>query len=255
MTDLEFEVLKKETDTLPFKYKLFSPCNTLAKGIILLVTPPDKTDFSHLDTVSSLLEGGYCVVSLIPDSRSIDLDGHVEGYCTLLDIIRKKYRFLPIIVFGSFLSSITARVLAEKESDRISGVILEKPCIPSISAVSAITARLICAVRGKDYSSDLLGNYGISLYSALSFLKRSKRINTEEAIADYPKHLSTLIVNSESDTLFEALDDVYVSHVEKAFAGSPEELIRCITDFADRVVSGVNDAMTSDRFIYRGTES
>jgi hypothetical protein len=237
---------------LEFLITITSPGDMLPKGVIMLCKPPHETTTllpnSEEDTY---INEGFVVASIYPCKTKNDLESMLIGYSTLIDMIRKKYRYLPIIAVGSELSSITVRELAHNERDRLSGVIITDHSVTLPSSFNLFLAKIICTFKGKDYRSNFLGKYDLSLYSAASYLKKAKEHNTADSINDFPKHMPTLLVNFKDDVLFDALDDAYVSGIEKAVSNNKNEYMQTVISFANKVVDGVNDAMTSDSFIYK----
>ena len=239
---------------LEFFYDILIPEESLPRGIFLVLPEPQNLSFNDPELLDEILKNGYCAAVMIPRKAGLELIDHIEACCTFIDIIRQKYKFLPIIALGTALASISARALGECEQDRISGLILAKPTFPKLSGFTKAYAKFICAIKGEEYHSGILGDYKAPLRTTLSFLQKANILDSEIGISEYPKHIPTLIINAENDLLFNSLDDAYVSLVEKATVSSRQEGLSLVFDFAQRVVQGVSDALSSDSFIYRGND-
>ena len=246
------KILCHNDTEFPFFYDILIPEEN-PRGILLVLPEPHNVSFNSPSFIDEILKNGYCAAVMIPQKTGLELIDHIEACRTLIDIIRQKYKFLPIIALGTDLASISARALGECEMDRISGLILAKPTFPKLSGFTKAYAKFICAIKGEEYRSGILGDYKAPLRTTLSFLQKANMLDSEIGIAEYPKHIPTLIINAENDILFNALDDAYVSLVEKASANSEQEGFPIVFDFVQRVVQGVSDALSSDSFIYRGT--
>ena len=243
---------------LGFTGYLTFPDGLLPRGIILMCPLPNKLMDKLPDEIVSTYTGkGFAVGEVHPlkDKKGkTDIQSMVIGYSALIDKIRGKYKYLPIIAIGSTLSTVAVRELAYRESERLGGVVLIEPTIPMPSKFTMYRAGLISFIEGKEYRSDILGEYGLTLHSTISYIKKAKELNSADSINNYPKHMPTLILNAEDDALFEALDNAYVSEVEKALCSGKAEQTERIISFIDSVIDGVNDALSSDSFIYRGTD-
>lgn len=239
-------------EDLGFVGHLTIPSLVLPKAIVLTLTLQDKTQNT---AISHYTDMGFIQAELSPtDNYKTDIENIVGAYSALIDRIRQKYKYLPIIATGADLSSIAVRELAHRESERLGGAVLVQPSVLMPSSLTLLRAEITSKLKGKNFVSDMLGSYGLPLASVISYLKKLKELDSPDSLNEYPKHIPTLIINAKDDTLFDALDDAYVSGVEKAVCTNDKELENTITGFLNSVVEGVNDAISTDSFIYRGAD-
>ncbi|MBE6544266.1 MAG: hypothetical protein E7675_07680 [Ruminococcaceae bacterium] len=245
------ETVEIQDKGLKFSYRTAYCENTLPRGVLIICQKPDAHGEISEDDLKKYTDTGLLVACVYHDTVP-KADETAACLSALIDKIREKYKYLPIIAMGTELSSISVRQLAYEESERLGGVILVEPTIPTPSAITMLKAKILCLIKGKDYVSDILGGYKAPLGTVISYIKKSNELDLESSVNEYPKHMPTLLVNAKNDVLFEALDDAYVSGAEKAECNSPEELTDTAIKFIDSVIEGVNEALSTDSFIYRG---
>ncbi len=242
------EVLTIDGCKTEFYYGILTPNDTLPRGIVIPCHDPHYTAENTELSGEEYLKNGLIFAFVLPKTSRYTINDVLDASSALIDILRTKYKYLPIISTGNGLSSVTARALADEERDRISGVIVGYPDIPTPGIISILKYSLLSLLKGKEY----VGKNGLSPFTEKSYFKKLKELDSATGLADYPAHMPTLILNAKTDVLFEALDDNYVSGVEKALCDTMEQEFCTGIDFINRVIEGVNDALSTDSFIYRG---
>lgn len=104
----------------------------------------------------------------------------VKDELELINIMRKKYRFLPYIVFGHSMGSFITRVLIANHPDCVDGVILSgtsgsKPPF----AFAKFFASLMCVLTGKRNRSKLIDKIAFGSYNDTFVDKGQKPIGNE----------------------------------------------------------------------------
>ena len=252
MEHLSFETLSFPEKGLNFTYGIFPPENELPRGIVLLIGEPSKKASDYSEELLFYKRAGFIGSVISITNNVFTADDQIIGCRALIDKMRLTYKFLPIIIYGENLSSISARQLVLLESERIAGIVISSPILQIPSSFDILKAKIICTIKGKEFVSSVLGDYKIPLSSVISYISKEKKLSDFYTIAEYPKHIPTLIINADDDSLFEALDDAYVSELEKAQCNTENEKQEAVASFSEKVVEGVQEALSSSSFIYRG---
>lgn len=167
------------------------------KGIIQLIHGMNEcfARYEESGFVSALNDAGYvvCGNDHLGHGRSADGDktkGHFENYAFLTEdahsvtaLIRKKYRFLPIILFGHSLGSFVIRDYLKKYRDEADGAVL----CGSVGTESPVKVGLLLSgflcLFGKKHPSRLMRGAMFSFLSAKLGQKRKSAlswINSDE---------------------------------------------------------------------------
>ncbi len=252
MEHLSFETLSFPEKGLNFTYGIFPPENELPRGIVLLIGEPSKKASDYSEELLFYKRAGFIGSVISITNNVFTADDQIIGCRALVDKIRHIYKFLPIIIYGESLSSISARQLVMLDSERIAGIVISSPRLQIPSSFDILKAKFICFFKGKEFVSPVLGDYNIPLSSVISYISQAKELDGADIIEKYPKYMPTLIINADNDSLFDALDDAYVSELEKARYNTENEKQEAIASFSEKVVEGVQEALSSSSFIYRG---
>lgn len=252
MEDLKFETLSLPEKGLDFTYGIFPPENELPKGILLLIGEPSKKASDYSKELLFYKSSGFIGAVISTTNNVFTVDDQIIGCRALIDKMRLTYKFLPIIIYGESISTISARQLLLLDSERIAGIVISSPILQIPSSFDILKAKIICTIKGKDFVSPILGDYKIPLSSVISYISKAKELDSADMIEEYPKYIPTLIINADDDSLFEALDDAYVSELEKAQCETEKEKQEAVISFSEKVVEGVQEALSSSSFIYRG---
>jgi hypothetical protein len=128
------KILCHNDTEFPFFYDILIPEEN-PRGILLVLPEPHNVSFNSPSFIDEILKNGYCAAVMIPQKTGLELIDHIEACRTLIDIIRQKYKFLPIIALGTDLASISARALGECEMDRISGFAFDLMIVAGVTAI------------------------------------------------------------------------------------------------------------------------
>ena len=170
-----FEPLSVPEKGLEFTYGIFSPENELPKGIVLLIGEPSKKASDYSEELLFYKSMGFIGTVISITNKVFTVDDHILGCKALIDKMRLTYKFLPIIIHGESLSSISARQLVMLYGERIAGVVISSPILQIPSSFDILKAKFICSIKGKEFVSSALGDYKIPLFSVISYISKEKK--------------------------------------------------------------------------------
>jgi alpha-beta hydrolase superfamily lysophospholipase len=200
-TQDKFRSFDKENDIV---YYVWTP-NDPPKGILHIVHGMSEYSDRYEDFAQFLCSKGYvvCADDHLGHGRTAKTDKDL-GYITpkkgdvclvkdeisLVEIMRKKYRHLPYIIFGHSMGSFITRVLVATHPDAVDGVILSgtsgsKPPFGFGKKV----ASLLCTFTGKKRRSKLIFAIAFSSYNK-TFVEKGQKAQGYEWLSPVPDKLA-----------------------------------------------------------------
>lgn len=170
-------------------YYVWTP-NTNPKGIVHIVHGMCEYTGKYEDFAAFLCEKGFvvCANDHLGHGRTAKSDDDlgyidpkngdvylVKDELELINIMRKKYRFLPYVIFGHSMGSFITRVLVANYPECVDAVILSgtsgsKPPF----AFAKVFAGFMCAVTGKRNRSKLIHKIAFGSYND-NFVEKGKK--------------------------------------------------------------------------------